>query len=672
MRECGMLLPVASLPSKYGIGAFSKEAYGFIDTLKKAGQHYWQILPLGPTSYGDSPYQSFSAFAGNPYFINLDRLVEEGLLTEAECTAADFGDNPRKIDFGKLYLNRFPLLRRAYGRWKEKGHTAAEAKGRLWPETVEYCFYMAVKNRYEGRTWTLWDKDIRLRKQEAMEALQHELADETGFYAFLQIKFEEQWSALKSYANEKGIRIILDLVVNHTSDKHPWFTEAKKGKENLYHDYYIWKDTIPNNWGSSFGGPAWEYVEETAQYYLHLFAKEQPDLNWENPKVRKEVQEILRFWLEKGIDGFRMDVITLISKDPAYPDGPVIQNKAYGSYYAGCASGPHVHEYLQEMNREVLSKYDIMTVGEAPHTSADEAAPYTASDRHELNMVFHFDHMHLDYDENGKYAKNRVKLTDLKEVMTKWQDTMHECDGWNSLYWSNHDQARAVSRFGNESEPYRVKSAKMLGTILHMMQGTPYIYEGEELGMTNAHFESIDEYKDVEALDIFRDFTERKGFSEKDTLELLGLKSRDNARTPMQWDNTVNAGFTEGTPWIGVNKNCKEINVEQCLADQDSIFYYYQKLIQLRHEMPIITDGVYELLDKENESVYAYLRKGEKETLLVVGNFTDKTINYHIEEKVQAKKSRLLISNYNAAETFERDLSLEPYGACVYLLEAEK
>ena len=487
-----------------------------------------------------------------------------------------------------------------------------------------------------------------------------------------QLGTMEDFDMLLKEAHEKGIRIILDLVVNHTSDKHPWFTEAKKGKENPYHDYYIWKDTIPNNWGSSFGGPAWEYVEETAQYYLHLFAKEQPDLNWENPKVRKEVQEILRFWLEKGIDGFRMDVITLISKDPAYPDGPVIQNKAYGSYYAGCASGPRVHEYLQEMNREVLSKYDIMTVGEAPHTSADEAAPYTASDRHELNMVFHFDHMHLDYDENGKYAKTRVKLTDLKRVMTEWQEKMHACNGWNSLYWSNHDQARAVSRFGNESEPYRVKSAKMLGTILHMMQGTPYIYEGEELGMTNAHFESIDEYKDVEALDIFRDFTERKGFSEKDTLELLGLKSRDNARTPMQWDNTVNAGFTEGTPWIGVNKNCKEINVEQCLADQDSIFYYYQKLIQLRHEMPIITDGVYELLDKENESVYAYLRKGEKETLLVVGNFTDKTINYHIEEKVQAKKSRLLISNYNAAETFERDLSLEPYGACVYLLEAEK
>ena len=481
----------------------------------------------------------------------------------------------------------------------------------------------------------------------------------------------KEFELLLKEAHEKGMRIILDLVVNHTSDKHPWFEEAKKGKENPYHDYYIWKDTIPNNWGSSFGGSTWEYVDETAQYYLHLFAKEQPDLNWENPKVRAEVYEILRFWLEKGIDGFRMDVITLISKDPAYPDGPVIQNKEYGSYYAGCASGPRVHEYLQEMNREVLSKYDIMTVGEAPHTSADEAVPYTAADRHELNMVFHFDHMHLDHDENGKYAKNRVKLTDLKKVMTRWQDAMRECNGWNSLYWSNHDQARAVSRFGNESTPYRVKSAKMLGPILHMMQGTPYIYEGEELGMTNAHFESIEEYKDVEALDIFRDFTERKGFSEKDTLELLSLKSRDNARTPMQWDDTANAGFTEGTPWIGVNKNYKEINAEQCLADPDSIFYYYQELIRLRHEMPIITDGGYELLDQENESVYAYLRKGEKETLLVVGNFTDEPINYHVDENVQAAKSRLLISNYNAAETLERDFALEPYGACVYLLETE-
>lgn len=480
----------------------------------------------------------------------------------------------------------------------------------------------------------------------------------------------EDFDRLLAEAHKLGIHIILDLVVNHTSDKHPWFEEAKKSRENPYHDYYIWKDEVPNNWGSSFGGSTWEYVEEVAQYYLHLFAKEQPDLNWENPKVREEVHDILRFWLDKGIDGFRMDVITLISKDPAYPDGPVIQNKAYGSYYAGCASGPRVHEFLHEMNQEVLSKYDIMTVGEAPHTGADEAMPYTAADRDELNMVFHFDHMHLDYNENGKYAKNRVKLTDLKAVMTEWQEKMHECNGWNSLYWSNHDQARAVTRFGNESPEYRVISAKMLGTVLHMMQGTPYIFEGEELGMTNAFFDKIEDYRDLEAIDIFKDFTGRKGFSEKETLELLRLKSRDNARTPMHWDASENAGFTKGTPWIPMNENYKEINVEECLKDEDSVFYYYQKLVALRHEMPVITDGVYELLDAENEKVYTYLRKGEEETLVVICNFTDETIDYHVDDKVKAESSRLVISNYkDAREEFRHDIKLKPYGAYVYAVK---
>lgn len=476
----------------------------------------------------------------------------------------------------------------------------------------------------------------------------------------------EDFDRMLEEAHTYGIKIILDLVVNHTSDQHVWFQEAKKSKDNPYHDYYIWKDEVPNNWGSSFGGSTWEYVEEVGQYYLHLFAKGQPDLNWENPKVREEVYEILRFWLEKGIDGFRMDVITLISKDPAYLDGPVIQNKAYGSYYAGCANGPRVHEFLQEMNREVLSKYDIMTVGEAPHTSADEAVPYTAAARNELNMVFHFDHMHLDYNENGKYAKDRVKLTDLKKVMTEWQEKMQACNGWNSLYWSNHDQARAVTRFGNESPEYRVRSAKMLGTVLHMMQGTPYIFEGEELGMTNAFFDKIEDYRDIEALDIFRDFTERKGFTAKDTLELLRLKSRDNARTPMQWDASENAGFTEGTPWIAVNENYKEINAKACLEDPDSVFYYYQKLIRLRHEIPVITDGVYELLDAENEKVYTYLRKSEKETLMVIANFTEEEITYQADE-MQDGGGRLLISNYeDAPETFHKQMTLKPYGAYVY------
>lgn len=477
----------------------------------------------------------------------------------------------------------------------------------------------------------------------------------------------EDFDRLLLEAHKAGIKIILDLVVNHTSDKHFWFEEAKKSKENPYHDYYIWKDEVPNNWGSSFGGSTWEYVETVDQYYLHLFAKGQPDLNWENPNVRREVYDILKFWLDKGIDGFRMDVITLISKDPAYPDGPVIQNKAYGSYYAGCASGPKVHEYLQEMNREVLSKYDIMTVGEAPHTSAEEAVPYTAAAREELNMVFHFDHMHLDYDENGKYAKTRVNLVDLKQVMTKWQEKMQECDGWNSLYWSNHDQARAVTRFGNETPKYRVLSAKMLGTVLHMMQGTPYIFEGEELGMTNAFFDKIEDYRDIEALDIFKDFTERKGFSEADTLELLRLKSRDNARTPMQWDDSEKAGFTEGTPWISVNPNHREINAKACLEDENSVFYYYQKLIKLRHEMPIITDGVYELLDADNEQVYTYLRRGKNETLVVLANFTEETIMYRLGDEWKEKEGRLLLSNYETApETFSGEITLEPYGAYVY------
>ena len=477
----------------------------------------------------------------------------------------------------------------------------------------------------------------------------------------------EDFDRLLLEAHKAGIKIILDLVVNHTSDKHFWFEEAKKSKENPYHDYYIWKDEVPNNWGSSFGGSTWEYVETVDQYYLHLFAKGQPDLNWENPNVRREVYDILKFWLDKGIDGFRMDVITLISKDPAYPDGPVIQNKEYGSYYAGCASGPKVHEYLQEMNREVLSKYDIMTVGEAPHTSAEEAVPYTAAAREELNMVFHFDHMHLDYDENGKYAKTRVNLVDLKQVMTKWQEKMQECGGWNSLYWSNHDQARAVTRFGNETPKYRVLSAKMLGTVLHMMQGTPYIFEGEELGMTNAFFDKIEDYRDIEALDIFKDFTERKGFSEADTLELLRLKSRDNARTPMQWDDSEKAGFTEGTPWISVNPNHREINAKACLEDENSVFYYYQKLIKLRHEMPIITDGVYELLDADNEQVYTYLRRGKNETLVVLANFTEETIMYRLGDEWKEKEGRLLLSNYETApETFSGEITLEPYGAYVY------
>lgn len=481
----------------------------------------------------------------------------------------------------------------------------------------------------------------------------------------------EDFERLLSRAHELGLKILLDLVVNHTSDQHEWFKEAKKSRDNKYHDYYIWKDgkkgELPNNWGSSFGGSTWEYVEEVGQYYLHCFAKEQPDLNWENPEVRNAIYDMMRFWFEKGVDGFRMDVISLISKDQTFPDGPVIQNKAYGSYYAGCANGPRVHEFLHEMNMKVLSDFDIMTVGETPHTNSDEAILFTKADREELDMVFQFDHMHLDYDENGKYSKNRVPLVELKRVMTEWQDKMYENDGWNSLYWSNHDQARAVSRFGNDSEEYRVVSAKMLGTCLHMMQGTPYVYEGEEIGMTNADFTNISEYRDLEAIDIYKDFTERKGYSPEYILDCLRRKSRDNARTPMQWDDSEEAGFTTGTPWIRKIGNYKDINVKKCLDDPDSVFYYYQKLIALRHEMPVITEGRYVLVDPANDKVYAYLRKGEDESLLVVCNFTDETIEYPVSEYLEGRAGELVISNYKeAAADVSDSIKLMPYGAYVY------
>ena len=477
----------------------------------------------------------------------------------------------------------------------------------------------------------------------------------------------EDFDLLLREVHARNLKLILDLVVNHTSDEHPWFQEARKSRKNPYYTYYHWwpvEQETPPLRPSYFEESAWTYDPHTRAWYLHYFSRKQPDLNWENREVREAVYDMMRFWFDKGIDGFRMDSIPLIAKDPAFPP---IDRKKYPDLFSSYAHGPHLHEYLHEMNREVLSKYDIMTVGETPHTNADEAALYTDESRKELNMVFHFDHMHLDYDENGKYATNRVPLVALKKVMTQWQDKMHECNGWNSLYWCNHDQARAVTRFGNDSEEYREISAKMLGTCLHMMQGTPYIYEGEELGMTNADFTKLEEYKDVEALDIFKDFTERKGFSKEDTLHLLHLKSRDNARTPMQWDASENAGFSEAQPWIRVNANYKKINAENALADSDSVFYYYQKLIALRHELPIITDGVYELLDAENEKIYAYLRKGEKESLIVLCNFTDETVEYEVDESVKAERSKLVISNYkDAPEKFASKITMKPYGAYVY------
>ena len=387
--------------------------------------------------------------------------------------------------------------------------------------------------------------------------------------------------------------------------------------------------------------------------------------------MRQEVYDILRFWLDKGIDGFRMDVISLLSKDQNFPDGPVIQNKAYGSYYAGCANGPRVHEFLQEMNREVLSKYDIMTVGETPHTNADEAALYTDESRKELNMVFHFDHMHLDYDENGKYATNRVPLVALKKVMTQWQDKMHECNGWNSLYWCNHDQARAVTRFGNDSEEYREISAKMLGTCLHMMQGTPYIYEGEELGMTNYPFSDIRDFRDVESINAYHEYTEILHVDNDKMISYLRNKSRDNARTPMQWDETDEAGFTTGVPWMPVNPNYKRINAAAQIGDEDSVYNYYRKLISLRKEYPIIVNGDFELVGENNADVFAYLRHWKDQILWVACNFTDRMqkIVSPSSNHAEYRKWDVICDNYSpSGYPFEKgQIELRPYEAVAVL-----
>lgn len=482
----------------------------------------------------------------------------------------------------------------------------------------------------------------------------------------------EDFKQLLHAAHQLNLKIILDLVVNHTSDQHKWFKESRKSKNNPYSDYYIWKDpnpdgTPPNNWGSSFGGPAWEYAPERGQYYLHLFAKEQPDLNWENKNVRQDVYRIMKYWLELGIDGFRMDVISLISKDPTFPDGPLIQNKSYGNYYIGASNGPKVHQYLQEMYRETLAHYNVMTVGETAHTNSQQAVLYTASQRHELNMVFQFDHMHLSYGVDGKFSNKRFNLVDLKRVLSEWQEVMIKNDGWNSLYWSNHDQPRAVTRFGNDQPEWSDKSAKMLGTILHMQCGTPFIYQGEELGMTNAKFKDINDYRDIETHNIYEDFINNKHYSKEYTLKTIYLNSRDNGRTPIPWNE--NGGFSTGKPWIDYNPNYSHINAEDNLKDPDSVFYYYQKLIRLRHEIPIITEGDYQLLDPDNPSTYTYLRETSTQYLFVTGNFTADKQEIKVPSKLHFKNSHLLINNYQFDQQLGKQVELPPYGAAVYILD---
>ncbi|WP_156153567.1 glycoside hydrolase family 13 protein [Domibacillus robiginosus] len=478
------------------------------------------------------------------------------------------------------------------------------------------------------------------------------------------------WDELLAGLHERGMKLMMDLVVNHSSDEHAWFIESRKSKENDYRDYYIWRPgknrKEPNNWVSFFSGSAWQYDKATDEYYLHLFSKKQPDLNWENETVRREVYDMMTWWLDRGIDGFRMDVINMISKVEGLPDGHQQEEGEYawgGDYFL---NGPRVHEYLQEMNREVLSKYDIMTVGECPGTSVEDAQRYANSEGTELNMIFTFEHMDLDAGPGGKWDMRPWQLQELKKVMSKWQYGL-EGKGWNSLYLNNHDQARMVSRFGDDRE-YRVKSAKMLGTFLHMLKGTPYIYQGEEIGMTNVQFD-ITEYNDLEILNMYEERVTKGGGNHAKVMEAIHAKSRDNARTPMQWDAGENAGFTTGIPWLKVNPNCSDINVEQALNDPNSVFYYYQKLIKLRKQYEVIVYGTYELILKEHLQVYAYTRRFVDQILLVINNFSAETAQCQLPEGIKYKSVELLISNEPVKEGFTPSITLTPYESRVYLLK---
>jgi hypothetical protein len=474
----------------------------------------------------------------------------------------------------------------------------------------------------------------------------------------------EDFDKMLDAAHDRGIKIVMDLVVNHTSDEHPWFVESRSSKDNEKRDYYIWKEgkdgKEPTNWGSAFSGPAWKYDEHTDMYYLHLFSVKQPDLNWENPKVRNEVYDMMTRWCEKGIDGFRMDVISLISKPVGYPDAKVVG--LYGDMGI-CANGPKVHDYLKEMNERVLSKFDIMTVGETAGVTLEEAKKYANTDGSELNMVFQFEHTDLDGGERFKWDTKPMPLVPLKENLSKWQKGLEDV-AWNSLYFCNHDQPRIVSRLGDESDAYRELSAKCIATCLHMMQGTPYIYQGEELGMTNTVFNSVDDFRDLESINAYRELIESGLFTKDDMFPKIAHKSRDNARTPMPWDDSENAGFTTGTPWLALNPNYKKINVADQLRREDSVFHYYQKLIRLRKENEIIVYGKYELLLPEDENIFAYTRTLGNKKLITVCNFSKSEQKFDFTGYENAK---VLISNYGG--DIRDGGILKPYAAVVLLLD---
>lgn len=515
----------------------------------------------------------------------------------------------------------------------------------------------------------------------------------------------EDFDELLATAHEHGIKILMDLVANHTSDQHPWFVQSRSSKDNPYRDYYIWKDPNgfdengapipPNNWASEFGGSAWEWDEATQQFYLHIFFKEQPDLNWANPKVREDLYAMVRWWLDKGVDGFRLDAINIISKPEGFPDDPSTDfEKHTSSIPFVIANGTMVHPWMKELNREAFSKYDVMTVGETSATSPEDAKLWAGYDAGELQMLFHFDHMGVDNDPEGslggKWSYAPYKLTELKRILNEWQ-TKLEGKAWGSLYWNNHDQPRVVSRFGNDSPEFRVLSAKQLATTLHFMQGTPYIYQGEELGMTNVRFESIEDYRDGDSIRFYEDMhVDHQRLSHEDAMRAIYIKGRDNARAPMQWDDSANGGFTDAgvEPWLKVNPNYPQINAQAALDDQDSVFYHYQELAKLRlgELKDLMVYGSFAPVDSvevphaEDEAVYAYTRTGgpdgtdANQSLLVISNFTsdsvERTFSLLDDARAAGASVELVHSNYrdDTGALTDAGTTLRPYEAKVYCI----
>ena len=487
----------------------------------------------------------------------------------------------------------------------------------------------------------------------------------------------EDFDALLAGVHERGMKLVMDLVVNHTSDEHAWFQESRSSKDDPKRDWYWWRPARegmtpgtpgaePTNWGSFFSGPAWEYDDATGEYFLHLFSRKQPDLNWENPEVRQAVHAMMRWWLDRGVDGFRMDVINLISKVLPLRDGHVHPGQRHGDGFDLYACGPRIHEFLQEMHQEVFAGRDaeLLTVGEMPGVTVEEARLFTDPDRAEVDMVFQFEHVNLDQGDS-KWDVQSLDLRDLKASLGRWQAGLHDV-GWNSLYWNNHDQPRVVSRFGDDGE-HRVRSAKMLGTVLHLHRGTPYVYQGEELGMTNAPFDTIDDFQDLESVNHYHHAVEG-GADPEPVLHALRTMGRDNARTPMQWDDSLHAGFTTGTPWMPVNPNHKEVNAATALADPDSVLAHYRRLADLRHTEPVVAHGDFAMLLPDDPDVYAFTRTLDDVQLLVVGNFTGREVVAAVPGAEAWAEAELVLGNVDPAPSAPSStgIALAPWEARVY------